>query len=271
MHTLQQLKQYEKDFIENGYFVLDLNNLEYVQEAANLIENHLKKISGISDITLKNYHQFFDSNDEHYEMQFQMLQFFRQNQFAQKILQSNLDVYQFLLGPDLEIQTEPYLRITRPFKSKDNIGFHRDTFYGTGPGEISSVIPFVDLTEKNSLSVSPKSHIIPDRLFKLKQVVNAEVPKDSKRHKMGFLYAPKLMDPTIRDQVVPVPLKKGQALVFMLSIVHGSEENQTDYPRWSTDIRVRNSLTPLNENMKANYYKPLKVSATAQTFEKLSV
>ncbi len=270
MHTLDQLKQYEKEFIEKGYFVLDLNNMEYVKEASDLLQKHLQKITNNSEITLYNYHAFFEDNDKHYEMQFQMLQFFREQQFAQNIIQSNIDVYQFLLGPDLEIQTEPYLRITRPHKPKDNIGYHRDTFYGTGPGEISSVIPFINLSEKSTLSVVPKSHIIPDRFFKLNQVVNTEVPKDSKRHKMGFLYAPKVMDPEIRNDVIPIPLKRGQALVFMLSIIHGSEENNTDYPRWSTDIRVRNSLTSLNEAMKAGYYKPLKDSATTQTFERLS-
>lgn len=270
MHTLDQLKKYENEFKKKGYFILDLNNPEYVEEASQLLEKHLKKITQNPDITLYNYHEFFQDDAEHYETQFQMLQFFREQQFAQKIIASNIDVYQFILGPDLEIQTEPYLRITRPRKAKDNIGYHRDTFYGTGPGEISSVIPFIDLTKEGTLSVFPKSHIIPDRFFKLNQVVNTDVPKDSKKHKMGFLYAPKLMDPAISKDMISIPLKRGQALVFMLSIIHGSEENQASYPRWSTDIRVRNSLTALNTEMKVGYYKPLKQSATTQSFAKLS-
>lgn len=269
MHDLSQLKEYERQFQENGYFVLDLNQPELVENAAFALEKHLKKITNNDQINLLNYHQYFEDDDKHYETQYEMLQFFRQEKFAEQIILSNIDVYQFILGPDLDIQTEPYLRITRPHKNKDNIGYHRDTFYGTGPGEISTVIPFVNLNENNTLSVMPKSHSMPDRNFKTKQTVNDEAPKGSKRHQMGFLYAPKVMDPSIREKVVPVPLKRGQALVFMLSIIHGSEANTTDQPRWSTDIRVRNSLTPLSETMKEGYYKSLKTSATAQAFELL--
>lgn len=267
---LDELKERENHFAENGYFIIDLKNTEYVDYAAKELEKHLQLITKNPKITLNNYHLFFTDDEKHYEIQFQMLQFFREQQFAQNILKFNSDVYQYLLGPDLEIQTEPYLRITRPFKPKDNIGFHRDTFYGTGPGEISTLIPFIDLTAKNTLSVFPKSHIIPDHCFSLNQIINEDVPKNSQKHKMGFLYAPKLMNPEIKKNMIPIPLKKGQALVFMLSIVHGSEENQDSYPRWSTDIRVKNSLIPLNANMKANYYQILKQSAVAKTFERFS-
>ena len=136
MHTLEQLKAYEKQFQENGFFVLDLNDPALVEKAAESLEKHLQTITKNDKINLSNYHHFFENDEEHYQTQFEMLQFFRQQNMAQEIILSNMDVYQFILGPDLDIQTEPYLRITRPHKNKDNIGYHRDTFYGTGPGEI---------------------------------------------------------------------------------------------------------------------------------------
>ncbi len=267
--TLEKLKAYEKQFTELGYFVVDLCNPEYVKEVADTMEQHLKTITQISDITLENYHTFFQEDTQHYQTQYKMLEFFRKNQFAQKVIADNLEIYQFILGPDLEIQREPYFRITRPFKPKDNIGFHRDTFYGTGPGEISTVIPFVDLQSNSTLSVYPKSHIIPDSHFKLTQVENKDVPRHSERHQLGFLYAPKLLESSVSKNLVPIPMKRGQALVFMLSVIHGSEENTSQRPRWSTDIRIKNSLIPLNPELKAHYYIPFKASATAQTFEKL--
>lgn len=267
--TLEKLKLHEKEFAEQGYFIVDLCNPEYVHEVAKMMQQHLQSITKNSNITLENYHTFYDNDDEHYQIQYQMLEFFREQQFAQKVIQSNSEIYQYIVGPDLEIQKDPYFRITRPFKPKDNIGYHRDTFYGTGPGEISTVIPFVDLQANNSLSVFPKSHVMPDALFKFNQIVNQDVPKDSKRHKMGFLYAPKILESEVSKKMVPIPLKLGQALVFMLSIIHGSEENTSQKPRWSTDIRIKNALIPLNKEMKKEYYLPFKSSATSQTFEKL--
>lgn len=192
MHTIEQFKRYEQEFAEKGYFVLDLNNPELVEEASIALDKHLKEITQNNQITLENYHQFFQDDASHYDMQYQMLQFFREKEFAQKIILANIAAYQFILGPDLDIQVAPYLRITRPHKPKDNIGYHRDTFYGTGPGEISTVIPFVNLSKDNTLSVIPKSHVIPDRFFKTTQTVSTEITKDSKRHQMGFLYAPKV-------------------------------------------------------------------------------
>lgn len=265
-HTLEQIKKWEDELLQNGYFVIDLCNPQDVEQAAEQLEQHLKKITRIPEITLLNYHHYFD-DEMHYQVQFQMLEFFREQQFAQNILKNNIDVYQYILGPDLDIQREPYFRITRPNKPKDNIGFHRDTFYGTGPGEISTIIPFVDLDEKQTLLVYPKSHIMSDEHFKFVQTINEDVPKNSPKHKMGFLYAPKLLSDKINSKMVPIPLKRGQALVFMLSIIHGSEENKSQTPRWSTDIRIKNSLVPLNQNMKTDYYIHMKTSVTLETFK----
>jgi hypothetical protein len=57
----------------------------------------------------------------------------------------------------------------------------------------------------------------------------------------------------------------GQALVFGLSLVHGHGVNAGSRTRFSTDIRVVNSLVPVprNRGVHDDYYVPLCSSAVS--------
>lgn len=260
-------KTYERSFEKYGYIVLDLTKLDALHHAQEQLLQYLRKESASNEITLENYHNYFSEDDKHYDMQFKMLNFLRNQEFSKKILQENIELFKYLLGPDLDIQREPYLRIARPYTSGDNIGFHRDTFYGTSAQEISVLIPFVDLEPKQSLYVYPGSHTFKDSFFEWESTQSSSVQKNSKKHQMGFLYAPKVMKGDIKSHMVPVPLKQGQALVFMLSLVHGSEENRGETTRWSSDIRIKCAHAQLNPDMKEGYYVPLSESVVSKCFK----
>ena len=47
----------------------------------------------------------------------------------------------------------------------------------------------------------------------------------SPRHKLGYAYAPRLLDPSLGGAAEPMPAKLGQALIFGLSLVHGGGVN----------------------------------------------
>ena len=57
----------------------------------------------------------------------------------------------------------------------------------------------------------------------------------------------------------PVPLRVGQALLVGLSLVHGGGVNSSGSTRFSTDIRVANSLAPVtwSRGVHADYFVPL--------------
>ena len=67
------------------------------------------------------------------------------------------------------------------------------------------------------------SHTLPENHFPTTQIENPDeaVRKGSSKHQLGFLYAPKVMDPSIATDMLAVPLKLGQAIAFSLSTVHG--------------------------------------------------
>ena len=69
----------------------------------------------------------------------ELLQFIHESQIYLEVLTENLAVFESLLGPDLDAQVEPHLRIARPGKYQDNIGFHSDIDYGNTSYEMNCV------------------------------------------------------------------------------------------------------------------------------------
>lgn len=254
-----QQKEIEQQFKENGWAVIDLIDHSTVHRAKEALEAHLSKVLGTPS-TLEAYRMEEDAL--HTEVQVEMTRFYREKKFGPQVIASMLPFFQGLLGPDLLVQANPYLRITRPGKEQDNIGYHRDTFYGGSPYELSVLVPFVDVPAAAALSVLSGSHVHSEKVYPTEQIQNPDkaVTKGSSKHQLGFLYAPKLMDDSIEAAMRPIPLSIGQALIFSLSTVHGSRLNTGLYPRWSSDIRVMHAFAPVDLGARPDYYQVLSES-----------
>jgi len=257
---LQSLDELKRHFYEHGWIVVKLPNPEPVYAARTALLTELRRLTSNEKITLEEYHQFIEDDSTHTDLQFQLTQLFWNQRWSTKIISAQLNFFQAFLGQDINIQSKPHLRITRPRKPQDNIGYHRDTYYGCSPFELSVLVPYVDVPTESSLSVLSGSHIRPESDFPTTQIENPEVNKGSVRHQLGFLYAPKIIDPSRTVNMQPVPLALGEALIFSLATVHGSIENRGQVSRWSSDIRVVNALAPLNPSLKPGYYEKLSSS-----------
>lgn len=261
------LPRLEAQFQAEGWFVVQAPNPEPIYVARTALLNELRRLTGNPAITLETYHQAIEDDRHHTDLQIQLTHFFRTQRFGPQIIAAQLNFFQALLGRDLNVQSNPYLRITRPHKPQDNIGYHRDTFYGGSPFELSVLIPYVDVPAASALSVLPGSHLRPESDFPTQQVQSTEVTKGSPKHQLGFLYAPKLIDPACLQPMKPIPLKLGDLLVFSLATVHGSKENQGHSCRWSSDVRVVNALAPIDLSMRPTYYEPLSRSVVTEAAE----
>ncbi|MCK4934688.1 MAG: phytanoyl-CoA dioxygenase family protein [Simkaniaceae bacterium] len=245
-------------FSENGWFVLDLIDPNPAFEVKVALTKKLQSLMG-ETVTLENYHLSINDDDAHTKIQMEMTQFFRNEKFGLKVIEPQLSFFKEFIGQDLLIQKDPYLRITRPEKPQDNIGYHRDTFYGGSPYEVSVLVPYVDLTAKSSLEVLSGSHTASETLFPTTKIQNTDkkITKGSDIHQLGFLYAPKLMNDSISEKMQGIPLKVGQALIFSLALVHGSTMNRGPSTRFSTDIRILNAFAPVDLSARPNYYETL--------------
>ncbi len=252
-----------KQYMEKGWAVFDFPLIDPLLEVREILEKELSRLLG-TRTTLERYRM--EDDQRHSDIQIAMTRFFRDKQFD--FTTPLLPQFREILGPDIVRQENPFLRIARPEKQQDNIGFHKDSFYGGTAYELSFFVPFVDLGPGNTMSVISGSHIEAETAYPTTQFVSQEVTKGSPKHQLGFMYAPKVMEPSIAERVEPVPLKLGQALVFCLPIVHGCVVNKEKITRWSTDQRLMSRYAPVEMGTRQVVYKVISQSPASYCVEK---
>lgn len=248
-----------ENFVKDGYIVFDFYSTAYLEKFRERILQKLRKILKDETVTLERFHEYVSNDDQKIDIQYEINKMIWDEQLHEQIIRDNIDIYYNLIGKDLDIQVQPYLRIARPNMAQDNIGFHRDPFYGSSAYELSSVIPLMDLNEKSTLMIEPGSHTKPPIPYT--KVESETVKKGDKKSQLGFQYAPKIIDTDYKIEAIPIPLKFRQALAFGLGIIHGQEVNRDSITRWSLDVRVKNSFAA--SGTKEGYYRNLVLSPVA--------
>lgn len=260
-----RLDQVSDHFSEHGWVVLD-----FVRGPDSMVFEIRRRLLGwlrelwIPELdSLDHYHLHVDDDRRHTDIQHDLTQRYQAAGLGPALIEENLEFFRPFVGPDLHVQKYPYLRVARPGRRQDNIGIHRDTHYGGSPYELSVSVPFTDTGPEGVLGVLSGSHVAPESATPVTQSQSQDVVKGSVKHQLGFLYAPKELPDHVRSQVAPVHVRPGQALVFALSLVHGQEINRSAVTRFQSDIRVVNSLAPIQweRSVHSDYYQPLCSSA----------
>jgi hypothetical protein len=216
--------------------------------------------------SLDQYHRLELADDDHFSLIYRLSVLLWESDLGREIAGANLSLFRALLGPDLHYQRYPYLRAVRPNRISDAAPMHRDTYYGASAYELSCVIPFTDMPAGNAIRVISGSHLAPDEHYPYRQTISPDVVSGTPKHKLGYAYAPRLLDPKWMDLAEPIPVKLGQALIFPLSLVHGGGISTTDHTRFSMDIRVVASWAPVafSRGVHKDYFLPLCSSAISE-------
>ncbi len=255
-------------FLTQGWILLDLPRPDIINSIRQQLEAKLKQVTNSSKASLERYHEIAQDDEKHNAWQIELTQYFRDAGFGPQIIKEQVDFFRPFLGPDLLVQESPYLRITRPGKEQDNIGFHRDTTYGGSPYEVSVWIPLVETSEENSISVYPGSNIQPESSFPVKQEKSAHIEKGSPLHSIGFLYSPQVLQIDVKDKMLTIPASPGQAVIFSLSTLHGSVVNKSTLSRWRVNTRVLKKLAPVDLNKRPYKLHTVSMSAVTAQAEK---
>lgn len=210
-------------FLHDGWVIVDLPNLYTLYEILDFL--------GSDEITI----------DRHKELS----EFFWNKEFGLSIAGTLFPIIKRLIGLDVMVQYNPYLRIARPNKPEDNIGYHKDTQYGQTPYELAVHIPFVDLDEKSAIRVISGSHLMPESLFVGVTPDGYNVKKGSIENHMGKPYMPKCLKVPDGMETTPLCIKVGQAAIFSPALFHGQEVNEGDITRISCDLRFVSSRAPV--------------------------
>ena len=240
---MKNLDALNEHFFEKGWILIDLENPETVFKARDGMLGFLKETFFSSLERLEDLHEHIPDDETYSKMHLALTDFYRGQGYAKDIITSDVDFFRQFVSCDLSIQAKPYLRVARPGAAQDNIGLHRDTFYGASPYELSVFVPFTDLDEGSALRMLSGSHVEPDSKYAFHEVENPSVERGSPRHQAGIPYAPKVIEEEAA-KTMAVPMKTGQVFIFGLSTVHGQKINRGKTTRVSSDIRVVNSLAP---------------------------
>lgn len=260
------LQELDATLGERGWLAIDLPDGSAVFEARDGLLSHLRE--RLPELgRLEEYHRHVTDDELHIETMYDLAKYFWESDLGRPIITRNLDLFRALIGPDLVIQPTPYLRSVRPNLTSDAAPLHRDTYYGASPFEVSVVVPFTAMDANAALRVISGSHTAPDSAFPYTQTVSEDVEIRSPKHQLGYAYAPRLLDPSLTETAEPVPLAVGQALLFPLQLVHGGGTNTSPITRFSTDIRLANSLAPVSwsRGVRKEYFVPLCASAVTRS------
>jgi hypothetical protein len=245
------------DFAARGWAVIDLREPAVAVDVGARLLGWLRA-GPLPDLDrLDDYHRHVD-DDTHPRVQYELATWYWDQRLGRRIVDAEQDFLQSFVGLDLHVQRYPYLRVARPGRPGDVTGLHRDLLYGASPFEVSMVVPFSDLDADRALRVVTGSHLEPASSFPAIRTDSDLVTPGSPRHRLGFPYAPQVLADAVAERAEPVPLRVGQALLMSLALVHGQTVNASTTTRFSTDVRVVNSLAPIAfaRGVREDYYEP---------------
>lgn len=257
MNEQKNNPQYQQQYASKGYCEGHFNNIDIVKQLIHVCQEYLSE-KFERDIDLSMYHLLCDSDELHKEIHYELTQIIRASYLHKQLVSDNLPLFQAMVGQDIDLQVEPYLRISRPGIYNDNIGLHRDTFYGNTAYEISCIVPLVNFEKGCAVNVLKGSQSLGELSFE--QVDHPTITKGSKQNTIGFLYSTKKIKGLNMESLYGPLLQIGDFFMFSLCMVHGQEVNSSQISRWSIDFRFKNSFSPMNVNLKENYYQSFSKS-----------
>ena len=245
-------------FIQDGWVIVDIPQPAIIQEFRMLLERKVSELIS-TECRLENIHENVD--DEAFSrVHSELANYFWEAEFSLRASTFILPLLKEIIGLDIMVQYMPFLRLARPGRSEDNIGFHKDTQYGQTPYELAVHLPFVDIDENTALRVISGSHRVPESTFARKEVPPTGFAKNSPQHMLGKPYVPLNLILPSSIKTEPLAMRVGQVALFTPALFHGQEINKGSAMRVSTDLRF------VNANAKID----IKTGKTRAGYERVS-
>jgi len=236
-----KMEQFFDDFLKNGFSILDVQNLSFLdkirdelkkQLKSNNLENLHKSIvdSEVNNERIKSYRSL--NNIDNWQSQYFSLA-------SDKLVN--------LLGPDISIQSKLNLSIQMPNDSSSNLDLHTDALSGQSVFEVVLWVPLTRAFDSNSMYIfsREKTYEILDNL------------KESENRGMKYLFN------KYKKYANFLKLNYGQCLIFSPTLFHGNIINNTDITRISVNCRFKNVFSHEAKNGErrlGSFYRVLNIS-----------
>ncbi len=256
----------DNNIYNDGYWVVKLDCMDEIFQIQQIIKQ-------IFFCEPEELHKLNISHDSYLELVNKTKNTIIDKQIIKKMLLRNSVYLTSLLGPDLDIQSDIHLRVSRPTVQEDLVGWHRDTFYGNSYWEINLWFPIYPLDDGAGLMLLEGSHHIPSKNIRAlsdDSKLSKNPEKGSLANRIGYPYLPKTDDVISELDINKVKILKpnvGEVVFFFGYMVHKAQ-NFSSKTRVSIDLRIKNHFTPTNT--ARGYYQPLLRSEVGECIEKMA-
>ncbi len=237
---------YEQSWYERGYEVFPLFSIKEHSDLLNGISNSVNELISselkrdYKDFYLQNYHNFVISNEDHFKIVSKTRGLLPEN-FNFNVMEmisrfNDLFGFEFTnLDKKTGHQSKIIVRINRPLSTDFNPP-HKDSYEVVDqdksiPQFVNFWIPVCGVTEKSSLPIVEKSHLLPES--KIERTTDGGVIEGNKYR----VRTVKSWDGS--NKLQRVNIQDGQLLVFSPHLIHGLAVNEeTDQTRVALEFRL---------------------------------
>ena len=236
-----------KNYLQNGYIIKDIKNLNSLTFIRNLFINEIFKI--LPSLKKKNPENIL--NNIHKFVTVKKLNEFRLKIFSNINKNKNFKNHYYnlskefldeIVGNELVIQSRVNLSIQIPNDTTSLLPVHADTWSGVSPFEVVVWLPLVNCYKTKTMYFLRK-----------KKMTNIKKILKNKKLNTDDLFK------KIKKDVEWLNVNYGQVLIFDQSIPHGNIKNKEKETRWSMNCRFKGIFTPYGDKKIGEFYEPISL------------
>ena len=236
-----QLENFYNDFLENGYYISNIENLSFLDKLKSQLLNQLNCEN------LELLHKSIDYKEINNE-RMKCFRTINNNENWEKDYFSLASTkMQYLLGPDISIQSKLNLSIQMPNDISSILEFHTDALAGESVFEIVLWVPLTSAFDSNSMYIFSKEK-------------SYEILKNLQKNEYNGM---KNLFNKYKKYAKFLKLNFGECLIFSPTLFHGNVENKTDKTRISINCRFKNLFShekKTGERRLGSFYRVLNLS-----------
>lgn len=238
------------NYIEDGYVIIKVNNLESLKWINNFFINKITKIIGknVGGDVLNKFHKYMKQGNLN-KFRLDIINEINKSKLFKKHYFNVASKYlNILVGNELVMQKSINLSIQMPGDDSSLLEIHADTWSGDSPYEIVVWLPMVDCYKTKSMYILPACKY------------------DSFKKKFEKSYKKKGYDlfQSIKKDLIWLNIKYGEVLLFNQCLPHGNIVNNEDETRWSMNCRFKSVFTPYGDKKIGEFFHPITLRACSR-------
>ena len=242
-----------KNYIKNGFLVLDIKDKKKLLNFRSNITFYLKKIlknrnlnNYSDDRILNEFHKYFKKSELN-DLRVKVYNYLNSlKSFKENYYDFCKDYLYEIVGNELVMQQRINLSIQLPNDKSSLLPIHSDTWSGDSPFETVVWIPMVNCYKSKSMYI-----IKPEKI----KLVNSLIKKNMSTDKL-FL--------NIKKYVNWINIKYGQVLIFNKNLPHGNIVNEEKETRWSFNCRFKSLFSPYGDKKLGEFFEPIEIKPASK-------